>query len=88
VAPDPKRSAAAKKAAATRKAKAEAAQAEKDRYDRWADRLKSGAIFVGGLALGYHEFFIAPQPREQAVIVVLAALSLPVAAGIGRRGHQ
>lgn len=88
--PDKTRSAAAKKAAATRKRRAKEEQEEqevlekkaaeeRDRYKLWEDRLKSAAIFIGGLALALNEFVLEPKPRELAVIFAGAAMSLPLA---------
>lgn len=84
--PNKSRSAAAKKAAATRRAhelEEQAIAEERDRYKTWEDRFKSGFIFLFGALLAVNEFLIEPKPRELAIIFAGSCMTVPFAVALG-----
>lgn len=81
--PAKSKSAAAKKAAATRKANQEAAlrelarQAERDKWATWEKRLRDGIIFVVGVGGVANELFLRDEIRPSALIFLASMIGVP-----------
>jgi hypothetical protein len=49
--------------------------------NRWQG-VRTLVLFAGGLGIAYHEVYLAPQPRELAMIMAAYMLGLPVFGGL------
>lgn len=86
--PDPKRSAAAKKAAQTRKAKAQEQIREMDKWSTWDKRIRDLFIFAIGLGFAVNELVFESEPRPAALIFVANMIGVPLILAAAERKRQ
>lgn len=89
--PDPKRSAAAKKAAVTRKSRDQQEQElikEKDKWATWDKRIRDAFIFIIGLGFAINELVVETEPRPSALIFVANMIGVPLVLAAVERKRQ